>query len=229
MISLSAISFAIATTLSGYLASACLTPPNPNPKSSQVWSKDSIGFVGHPAAVLAGRLLAFGFCFHHAIVAILLGGRTTSQHDYLNPDLFRWTWISPLCFASIFAGAALRLSAFGALGSRFTFSLAKPNELNTKGIYAYIQHPSYTGIVLIFVPLQLLIVRWDGWPAYWIPQSVSDTLHGWGLITCAVLVLMSSISLGARVFDEEAMLKEVFGDKWVVWNKRTKRFIPGLI
>ncbi|KAG6001565.1 hypothetical protein E4U21_004083 [Claviceps maximensis] len=229
MLSLSAISFAIATTLSGYLASRCLIPPNPRPTSSHVWTKDSIGFVGHPASILSGRLTTFGFCSLHAVVSVLLDSEAVHPPGHLNPDLFGWTWTAPLGFLSIFIGAFLRLAAFGELGSSFTFSLTKPNELNTKGIYAYIQHPSYTGLILVLFPVHLLFFRWDGWLAYVIPQCISDVLRGWGVLCSAVVISSISYALGLRVSDEEAMLKELFGKKWVAWNGRTKRFIPGFI
>ncbi|KAG5975348.1 hypothetical protein E4U55_007735 [Claviceps digitariae] len=230
MLSLSAISFAIATTLSGYLASLCLTPPNPKPSSSHAWARDSIGgFVAHSAAILVGRLLTLGFCFLHAVVTILLDTGALLPPSHLNLDLFRWKWTTPLTFFSIFVGAALRLAAFGALGSRFTFALAKPNELNTTGMYAYIQHPSYTGLVLVLVPIQFLFVRWDGWLAYCISESILDSLRGWGPLWHAVLISANLTSLALRIAEEEAMLKDAFGNKWIAWNQRTKRFIPGLV
>ncbi|KAG6015621.1 hypothetical protein E4U54_003244 [Claviceps lovelessii] len=230
MLSLSAISFAIATILSGHLASLCFRPPNPNPNASQAWAKDSVGFfIAHSRSVLACRLISFGSGLLHAVVTLLLDCGAVSPPRFLNQDLFHWTWTALLGFLFLFVGAAMRLAAFGALGRRFTFALAKPDELNTKGIYAYIQHPSYTGIVLVSVSIQMLFVRWDGWPAYFISQNILGSLRGWGFLCHAVAISMSLYSLGRRVYDEEAMLKEVFGDKWVAWHRRTKRFIPGVI
>ncbi|KAG5928377.1 hypothetical protein E4U42_000770 [Claviceps africana] len=230
MLSLSAISFAVATTLSGYLASLCFRPPNPHPNSRQAWgAQDSIGpFVAHSASILASRFITFGFCFLHALLTLLVDGGAASPPSHLNLDLFRWSWIAPLAFLSILVGVALRLAAFNALGSRFTFALTKPNELNTRGIYAYIQHPSYTGIVLAVVPVHLLFFRWDGWLSYCISPSILDGLRGWGPLCYAVLIPSYVFSLGLRVVEEEAMLKEVFGEEWIAWNERTKRFIPGL-
>lgn len=228
MASLSAISFAIATTLAGYLASLCLTPPNPSP--SQERGKDSIAFVNHPAVVLGFRLIPFGFSLHHAVVTILLDshGPAAFQHVPLNPHLFGWTRASSTCLLLIFIGATIRLAAFGALGSRFTFALTRPDELNTTGMYAYVQHPSYTGILLVIIPFQLLFLRWDGWPAYWIPRSILDSLHGWGLVCYAAMAVLNIMALRLRISEEETLLKEVFGKEWVVWNRKTKRFIPGL-
>lgn len=128
----------------------------------------------------------------------------------------------------IYFGATLRLAAFGALGSRFTFTLTQPDELNTTGVYAYVQHPSYTGLLLVLIPFQLLFLRWDGWPAHWIPRSILDSLHGWGLVCYAAMAVLSAMLLKLRISEEEALLKEVFGKEWVVWNRQTKRFIPGL-
>lgn len=55
------------------------------------------------------------------------------------------------------------------------------------------------------------VVSWGGW--WWI---------GMGFIGLGVYAGT------ARVRDEEKMLKETFGEEWVEWSGRTKRFVPGV-
>ena len=48
------------------------------------------------------------------------------------------------------------------LGKNFTFGLVKPHGLLTNGIYAYIQHPRYSGLSLICVASFCLFLRLEG-------------------------------------------------------------------
>lgn len=128
----------------------------------------------------------------------------------------------------MFLGAAIRLSAFGGLGRFFTFRLSTPDRLVTDGIYRFMQHPSYTGQALLMVPGLALVFNWEAGPACFLDERVLGWLTGWG---AAVMVLAMGVLvgvLGVRVRDEERMLKGKFGAEWVDWNRRTKRFIPGV-
>ncbi|KAK2593044.1 hypothetical protein QQS21_009252 [Conoideocrella luteorostrata] len=229
MVSFSAASFALANTLAGYLASRSVTPPNPNAGANHDWGHDSIRLLTQPGFITVCRLLAFGVPLHHAIICLTLGDRGAAAANRLDPRLITWSRLSSLCLASVIGlGAPLRLAAYGSLGSRFTFGLAPPNELNTSGIYHYIQHPSYTGMLLVGIPYVILYGRWDGPLAYRIPQGILNVLKGWGAMGFAAFFALFAVALSLRVSEEEAMLKEVFGMKWVEWNKVTKRFIPGI-
>ena len=94
-----------------------------------------------------------------AVVATLCPAEGTGQR---NPSLFAWSAVTALSFLAILAGALLRRMAYRDLGRNFTFGLAKPHGLVTSGIYKYMQHPSYTGLVLIGVAYYLVFFRFDG-------------------------------------------------------------------
>ncbi|QUC16183.1 uncharacterized protein UV8b_00424 [Ustilaginoidea virens] len=229
--SLSAASFALVVILSGYFASLSLTPPNVNPAAHQAWGQDSIRLLIQPGPIMVVRLLVLGIALHHAAVALMLHtkGAGRAPDDGVNHRLFKWTGFTSFSlFLMLCVGTPLRLSAFGALGSRFTFGLAQPNELNTSGIYHYIQHPSYTGFLLIMIPYLLLFVRWDGSVVYWLPRRVRRSLDGWGFVGYVAGFAVIALGAALRVSEEETMLKESFGHKWETWNRNTKRFIPGV-
>lgn len=227
--SLSAVSFALANLLAGYLTALACRPPNAD--SEKGWGKDTIRPLTSPSFLRLVQALVFFVSVAHSFVVLGLdsGFISLAQSKYLNPNLFIWTPYTVSClFALIFIGAPLRLAAFGALGPRFTFGLAAPNELNTSGIYSWIQHPSYIGLVLVIVTHQFLHLRWDGALALWISEATSGKLDGYGLTAFALQYAVTFSLLGVRIREEEAMLREVFGAKWVDWNKRTRRIIPGL-
>lgn len=231
MVSLAGISLASAMLLSSYLTIKCFLPPNPN-KSEDQWKTDRVQIVYHPAVLRLGCILVFSLALYHAYVTLAFfdAGSTASPPSYLTTYLFHWNPFTAICLAIIiFIGAPLRLAAYGSLGTRFTFNLAPPNELNTRGVYSYIQHPSYSGLLLAVVPHALLFARWDGAIGMLIPHAIHAMLMGYGYVVYAVGFLVTGYMLAVRIRDEEAMLKETFGKKWVAWNKSTARLIPGVL
>lgn len=79
--------------------------------------------------------------------------------------------------------------------------------LVTTGVYKYVRHPQYTGIFLFTL----------GWILHW-PSLVTIVL--WPILLAAYVWL-------ARVEERQAI--EEFGDAYLAYARRTKRFIPGLI
>ena len=43
-----------------------------------------------------------------------------------------------------------------------------------------------------------------------------------------VVTIGMGIALRMRILDEEAMLKEEFGDEWLRWHEKTARLVPGV-
>ena len=77
----------------------------------------------------------------------------------------------------------------------------------TTGLYRYLRHPQYTGILLFAL----------GWLLHW-PTVV--TLLLWPLLVAAYAWL-------AR--QEERLALEEFGQAYADYAARTKRFVPGLV
>lgn len=148
--------------------------------------------------------------------------------QYATPTVFTWNWaLASTLLISILAGC-LRIEAFRNLGASFTFTLREPEGLVTHGVHRYMQHPSYTGLVIIQLALFWILVRFDGIAACWIPADWLPFLIGFQNY---VLALASAVFLGAtsfRVMEEEQMLKRVFGKEWAEYHSKTARFIPGI-
>lgn len=230
MTSLLTLSLCATVLVAGYLTVLCLTPPNP--KADQTWKNDRIWIFYSPVVIRAAQILSFGIILHHAALVYLCYDGTTVD---LNPQLFNtalfcWNWATAASLVSIICiGAPLRLAAYGALGGRFTFNLAPPNELQTTGVYRYVQHPSYSGLVIVAVAGTFVFFRWDASPGAWLPSFALGLLRGWGLAIFAAASTTVTYILSIRIRDEEAMLRDVFGKKWEDWHAQTSRVIPGLL
>lgn len=57
-------------------------------------------------------------------------------------------------------------------------------------MYRWIQHPGYTGLVLVGLGVAGLFFRWDGAPACWISGEIIHVLDSWGLPILAGLVVL---------------------------------------
>ncbi len=69
------------------------------------------------------------------------------------------------------------------------------------------RHPSYTGILLIFVAMGLATRNWLG---------------------LGIIVLLPTAALLYRIHVEEAALTGAFGKEYAEYSQRTKRLIPGI-
>jgi len=111
-----------------------------------------------------------------------------------------------LGLALFWIGSVIRLIAVFALGHRFSglVAIQPDHKLKTNGIYEYVRHPSYSGLLLATI----------GWALVF--RSVI------GLILNIILLLL----LLTRIHDEEAFLEAEFGDEYRVYRERTRRLLP---
>ena len=118
-------------------------------------------------------------------------------------DTTRWMGIGLFVL-----GSALRLWPVFVLGDRFSglVAIQRQHTLVTHGIYGWIRHPSYLG----------LIIGSLGWALAF--------RSGVGVI----LVVLMLPALLARIKSEERLLHEHFGDEYDAYRARTSRLIPGL-
>lgn len=235
MANISAVSLCLAILLSTYLTHLCSTPPNPQP--TNLHSHDRLGRITGSNPLAFRRLSMLSLCIYHAFLTLTF----PSTHSYasiqlcpnpshLNPVLFTWTTYTSVCLVlMICLGAPLRLAAYTRLGRNFTFQLAVPDKLITTGLYKYMQHPSYSGQLIVLGANMALFARWDGGFGCWISGHRMERLEGWGWVVYSFLVVVAVVALTLRVKDEEKMLKEKFGKEWENWHLRTPRFIPWII
>jgi protein-S-isoprenylcysteine O-methyltransferase Ste14 len=110
----------------------------------------------------------------------------------------------------ILLGAALRWWAIITLGRYFTLDVAvRPaQKVVQSGPFRFVRHPSYTGLMLIFLGIGLALANW-----------------------VSIIALLAGVLLGLlyRVQVEERALTQALGQPYVEYMRHTKRFIPFLV
>lgn len=107
------------------------------------------------------------------------------------------------------AGLAIRWIAIVTLGRFFTVDVAihVDHAVVQSGLYRYVRHPSYTGLLVAFLGFGVWFSNW-----------------------MSLLVLLGPITLGVlnRVRREEQALLGSLGAAYESYCARTRRFVPGL-
>ncbi len=106
-------------------------------------------------------------------------------------------------------GFIIRWAAIAQLGKAFTVdvSISKTHKVKDDGLYKLIRHPSYSGIVMIFLGLSFLFGSW---------------------YAILIVNIPTFIALSFRIKVEEELLESAFGDEYKNYKKRTKKIIPGI-
>ena len=118
----------------------------------------------------------------------------------------QWLYYS-LTIGPMILGLTVRWSAIITLGRMFTTNVAirKNHKLIEKGLYRYLRHPSYSGLLLEFLALGFYYANWLSMITLMAP------------ITTAVII---------RIRREENVLSQTFGASYCEYSGRTKRLIP---
>jgi protein-S-isoprenylcysteine O-methyltransferase len=118
--------------------------------------------------------------------------------------------IDRIALCLLLAGLALRWTAILTLGRLFTVDVAiqSGHVVVEKGLYRWMRHPSYTGLIVAFAGLGLYFQNWFSLVAILVPM---------------ILALLS------RVRKEEQALLASLGPDYAAYCARTKRFIPGVV
>ena len=108
------------------------------------------------------------------------------------------------------AGLALRWWSIGTLGRFFTVDVAihADHQLVTHGPYRLARHPSYTGLILLFVAMAI-------------------TYEHWGALVAVLAPILAALLYRIRV--EEEALSAVFGPAYAAYRRTTKALIPWLL
>ena len=135
----------------------------------------------------------------------LAAGLHRSVHDFWTLDGDATRWVGIVLFA---IGGALRVWPVYVLGNRFSglVAIQPGHRLVTTGVYRFIRHPSYLG----------LLVNSLGWGLAF--------RAGAGVLLTALLL----VPLLARIRAEERLLRSQFGDEYAAFCARTWRLIPGI-
>ena len=222
-----AIEFAILGTV------FALSPPNPDLEQHQ--GPDFVWFLAVPFIrwlVLAPFvLLALHTCMlAYSYPDIPQNVYMNGGENQLDTSLVTWSAATAIPLVLIFCvGIPFRLGAYLGLGTNFTFALREPNHLVTDGIYRYLQHPSYLGLLILGYSITILVFRIDGALSCWIPPQWYQTARDlwWWYFAPAWLVWIPFL-ICKRVVEEESLLMTKFGTEWENWHSKTARFIPGI-
>jgi len=129
----------------------------------------------------------------------------TDRYEFWTIDGHTIRWLGVVLFA---AGGALRIWPVFVLGHRFSglVAIQPGHTLVTSGVYRFIRHPSYLGLLV--------------------------NALGWGLaFRSGVGVLLAALMIPpllARIRAEERLLRAQFGAEYDAYRARTSRMIPGL-
>ncbi len=106
-------------------------------------------------------------------------------------------------------GMAIRWTAIWQLGKAFTVdvSISKDQVLKTNGLYHYIRHPSYSGLLLILC-------------------GIAMTMDN--LFSFLIILVINVAALNYRITIEERTLAEEFGSEFEIYRRRTKKLLPGI-
>jgi protein-S-isoprenylcysteine O-methyltransferase Ste14 len=114
-----------------------------------------------------------------------------------------------LGLAVMWAGAIFRYWSVRTLGQFFTVTVQATDEhrLVDTGPYAVLRHPSYTGILVVYLGLGI-------------------ALDSWFSVACAVLLPAAAVL--NRIKHEEAALRQQLGQQYERYAANTRRLVPGV-
>jgi protein-S-isoprenylcysteine O-methyltransferase Ste14 len=134
---------------------------------------------------------------------------------------------SAVLVVSLLGGGILRFPAFHQLQQSFTFAIAKPTELVRSGLYAYMQHPSYTGAILLVIGFCALVLRTGGVMTCCSTNPVLGLVgRSLGYVSNIYYTLLVILVIPRRIWQEEELLRKAFGEEWVEYHRSTARLIP---
>jgi protein-S-isoprenylcysteine O-methyltransferase Ste14 len=125
----------------------------------------------------------------------------------LAPNMFAAASIAGVIV--LIGGLVVRCIAIVTLGKAFSANVAikSAQTIQRTGIYAVLRHPSYSGLLLIFLGIGFHSRNWLG---------------------LAVAFLPTTAALLYRIRIEEAALSKTFGQEYLAYSRTTKRLVPGV-
>ena len=125
------------------------------------------------------------------------------------PMIFGAPWIKFVSLPVLIFGLALRWTAVLSLGKSFSANVAihSTQTVLKTGLYRWMRHPSYTGLLLCILAVGLHTRNW---------------------ISLLVIFVPPAVALLYRIHVEEIALREHFGQEYIDYSRQTSRLIPGI-
>jgi protein-S-isoprenylcysteine O-methyltransferase Ste14 len=119
------------------------------------------------------------------------------------------TWLLPVSLLVLVAGLVIRIVAIATLGKAFSANVAiRPEQRVLRhGIYRVVRHPSYMGMLVVFVAVGLNAGTW---------------------MSLGVVLVLTTLAILYRIHIEEEVLRGAFGEDYAAYCRTTKRLIPGI-
>ncbi len=116
-------------------------------------------------------------------------------------------WLKTLAILVFMLGLAIRWTAILSLGKSFSANVAiRPTQtIYRGGLYRWVRHPSYLGMLLIFLAIGIYSRNW---------------------IALAAVVIPTTLALLYRIRIEEIALNHAFGEAYSSYSKTTRRLLP---
>lgn len=181
--------------------------------------------VAETAAILLALLAEVNLLSHevtnYALRILMCGNQVTTLH------------LTPLSITGsllVVAGAGLRLKCYHTLREYFTFEMTvRPDhQLITHGPYGYVRHPSYTGMVMVFIGT----CCWFSSRGSWIRESgILGTMPGKVIITAFMAIYFRLVvGLLQRMPKEDELMQASFGKEWEDWALQVHYWlVPGIL
>ena len=127
-------------------------------------------------------------------------------------------------------GTFVRLTCYKTLGESFTYEITvrKNHKLITRGLYSWVRHPSYSGLIVIDVGLALSLAIHGSWVR---ESDMSSTTWGQVLVGSQIaLIVIQITAIFLRMDIEDAALRKTFPAEWNEWAERVAyRLVPGIV
>lgn len=125
---------------------------------------------------------------------------------------FSWGYpiVSYIGFFVFFFGLMIHWAGILTLNKQWSTVVVMPKDhkLVDTGIYHYLRHPIYAGILLEILGLGLGLANW---------------------ISILAMIIPNAVSLGYRIYVEERALKKYFGEVYLDYSRKTRLLIPGIL
>ncbi|MGA8491860.1 MAG: isoprenylcysteine carboxylmethyltransferase family protein [Terriglobales bacterium] len=118
-------------------------------------------------------------------------------------------WLRMAAMVLLLVGLAIRWTAILTLGRSFSTNVAihAAQTVHKTGLFRWVRHPSYAGMLLIFTAIGLSQRNW---------------------VSLAIMMVFPTAALLYRINVEEMALTEAFGEDYVEYSRVTKRLVPGI-
>lgn len=164
----------------------------------------SVGYIRGVGIVIIGFILLNHFVFHNVLHIPLCQWNLAGCH-YAS-GVYQIVPLQILGIFLTFIGLVIAVTARKTLAGNWssTLDVKEEHKLITTGIYQYMRHPIYTGVLLMLLGTLCAFLSFNEFIIFF----------------CATLLFIF------RMRQEEALMTKTFPKDYPAYKKRTKRLIP---